>query len=86
MIPAAGRLSRRSLLASTLALTACGKGASADPASPVRNGPVPLLRDLAPFRIGTEIVSDEFGRPGFDAAASSQFSQITAGFEMKMEP
>ena len=85
MIPGAGRLSRRSLLASSLALAACGKGASADPASPARPGPVPLLRDLAPFRIGTEIVTDEFGRPGFDAAASSQFSQITAGFEMKME-
>lgn len=85
MISQAGRLSRRSLLASTLALAACGQGASADIARPARGGPIPRLRDLAPFRIGTEIVSDEFGRPGFDAAASTQFSQITAGFEMKME-
>lgn len=85
MIPGAGRLSRRSLLASPLALAACGRNASADPALRPRNGPLPLLKDLAPFPIGTEIISDEFGKPGFDAAASRQFSQITAGFEMKME-
>lgn len=80
-------IDRRAILASTLALTACGRGvgqASTDPA-PTRRGPAPALRELAPFPIGTEIVSDEFGRPGFDAAASTQFSQITAGFEMKME-
>ena len=85
MISAAGRLSRRSLLASSLALASCGKGASADTASPARTGPVPLLRDLAPFPIGASFITDEFGKPGFDAAASTQFSQITAGFEMKME-
>jgi endo-1,4-beta-xylanase len=82
-------LARRTVLASALALAACGRGtgkASADTGAKARpKGPPPLLRDLAPFRIGTEIVSDEFGRPGFDAAASSQFSQITPGFEMKME-
>lgn len=89
MIAARGtRLSRRSVLTSALALTACGRGAtraSADPAqAAARQGPVPLLRDLAPFQIGTEIVSDDFG-PGFDAVASTQFSQITSGYELKME-
>jgi endo-1,4-beta-xylanase len=81
----ASQLTRRGLLASTLALSACGQGTAGPATPPKRTGPAPLLRDLAPFRIGTEIVTDEFGRPGFDQAASTQFSQITAGFEMKME-
>ena len=86
--PLAGQMARRSVLASALALAACGRGAgkaSADPGpGATRTGPVPLLKDLAPFQIGTEIVSDQFGTE-FDAVAGSQFSQITSGYELKME-
>ncbi|MHB8284585.1 MAG: endo-1,4-beta-xylanase [Caulobacteraceae bacterium] len=79
-------IDRRTLLASTLALGACGRGAqAADPTYPHDSGPPPLLRDLAPFPIGTEIITDQLGDPVFAALASRQFSQVTAGYELKME-
>jgi len=89
MLSGGASLARRTVLTSALALAACGRGtgkASADPGGKARpKGPPPLLRDLAPFRIGAAIISDQFERPGFQAAASTQFSQITPDFEMKME-
>jgi endo-1,4-beta-xylanase len=81
-------IGRRALLAGGLALSACGRGgqtASAEPVYPHDAGPPPLLRDLAPFPIGNEVVTDQFGDPQFMALASRQFSQITAGYELKME-
>src|SRR5271169_6100571 len=82
-------LARRAVLASVLALGACGRGigrASAAPASDQDPpGPAPRLRDLASFPIGTEIITDQLADPGFAALASTQFSQISTGYELKME-
>ncbi len=81
-------IGRRTVLASALALGACGRGAksaAADPVYPQDPGPPPLLRDLAPFPIGTEIITDQLGDPIFANLASRQYSQMTAGYELKME-
>ena len=90
-IPAPSRrgLARRAFLASSLALGACsrsfGETTTDTATAPVPSGPVPLLRDLAPFPIGTEIVTDQLPEPVFDQLARTQFSQITTGYELKME-
>jgi endo-1,4-beta-xylanase len=81
-------IGRRTVLASALALGACGRGAksaSADPVYPQDLSSPPRLRDLATFPIGTEIITDQLGDPVFADLASRQFSQMTAGYELKME-
>ena len=77
-------LSRRALLASSLALVACDQAGGAT-AQARPGGPLPRLRDLAPFPIGTQIVTDQFAVPVITELASTQFDQITTGYELKME-
>lgn len=76
-------LARRTFLTSCVALAACDRS-TAGPAPP-RPAQVPLLRDLAAFPIGAEVVTDTFSDPVFDRLARTQFSQITTGYELKME-
>ena len=48
-------------------------------------GPVPGLRELAPFPIGTEVVTAHLDDPALPPLAARHFSQITPGYELKME-
>ena len=58
------RLSRRALLASSLALAACDRpiGATAAAQTPSK-GAAPALRDLAPYPFGTQLISTELDTP-----------------------
>lgn len=87
---------RRALLAAPLAmpamLAACEREAAATSLeAPTAAGlgrpgePPPALRELAPFSIGTEVLTTDLDEPALAGLAARQFSQITAGFEMKME-
>lgn len=62
--------------------TAAGHAAAAPP---VGAAEVPALRRLAPFPVGTALLTTQLDEPAAAALAAKQFSQITAGFEMKME-
>lgn len=78
--PSTHPLSRRLVLASGLALAACGREpASAQPI------PEPPLKSLAPFRIGTAVRAAELSEPAYGDLVARHFSQITAEWEMKME-
>ncbi len=82
---------RRALLAAPLALAACEREAAATSleaptAVGARPGaPPPALRALAPFPVGTEVITTDLDDPVTAGLAARQFGQITAGFEMKME-
>lgn len=78
--PTLAPLSRRLVLASGLALAACGR----EPAS-AQASPEPPLKSLAPFRIGTAVRVAELTEPAYGDLVARHFSQITAEWEMKME-
>ncbi|MFI4975659.1 MAG: endo-1,4-beta-xylanase [Caulobacterales bacterium] len=72
--------SRRAVLASSLALAACGataRGSAATPAAP--------LKSAAPFPVGTCVQSAQLDDPAFAALLEMQVSQIVPEWEMKME-
>ena len=71
---------RRAVLASALALAACGREVRGEPAAPV--GP---LKSLAPFPVGCCVQTGELADPAFAALLTRNFSQITPEWEMKME-
>jgi endo-1,4-beta-xylanase len=73
-------ITRRLALAAPLALAACkGKvAAAADPATVA-------LKSIAPFPVGCVVETANLRDPAFASLFTSQFSQVTAGFEMKME-
>ncbi|MBI5940265.1 MAG: endo-1,4-beta-xylanase [Caulobacterales bacterium] len=73
-------LSRRLILASGLALAACGR-------EPALGQPIaePPLKSLAPFPIGTCVRAPELADPAYADLAARHFSQLTAEWEMKME-
>ncbi len=75
-------MSRRAMLASALALTAC-KG-RAQEGAPDR-GPAPALKSLAPFPIGCTAMTGELDQPAFAGLLARHFSQLTPEWEMKME-
>ncbi len=75
------RLSRRAIIASTLALAACQRGAQAR--VPVL--PTPPLKSIAPFPVGTAAMSGQFDDPAWVALATTHASQLTPEWEMKME-
>jgi endo-1,4-beta-xylanase len=72
--------SRRAVLASGLALTACGREPAA--AQPLV---VPPLKSLAPFPLGVAVQAAQIGDPAWTSLAAANFSQLTAEWEMKME-
>ena len=87
---------RRAVLAGALALAGCRRADAvagawratsleAPTAAPAEAAPVPALRDLAPFPIGTEVITADLDTPGLAPLAARQFSQITPGYELKME-
>ncbi len=75
-----GRPSRRLILATGLALAACGR-------EPAQGQPIPEppLRSLAPFPIGTCVRAPDLEDPAYAGLAARHFSQLTAEWEMKME-
>ncbi len=75
-----GRPTRRLVLASGLALAACGREPAT--AQPI---PEPPLKSLAPFPIGTCVRAPELADPAYGDLAARHFSQLTAEWEMKME-
>ena len=72
-------LSRRTVLASSLALAACGNTAAAPAidATP--------LKSIAPFPIGTSAMTGQFEDRAWVDLALTHVSQITPEWEMKME-
>ncbi len=76
------QLSRRLLLGSALALTAC-KGRAQAPAMP--SGPLPPLRQAAPFSVGAAINVGALDDPAYTGLLLAEFDQVTADWQMKME-
>lgn len=75
------RLTRRSAIASALALSACGQGAKSQPAGP----PIPPLKSLTRLPIGCCVQERWLQEPEYADLLAEQFSQLTAEWEMKME-
>ena len=77
---------RRSLLTGpcALAITACDRNAPARAQPPTR-GPVPPLKQVAPFAVGACVMTSQFSDPAFTSVLVPNFSQITPEWEMKME-
>lgn len=73
--------SRRLVLASGLALAACRS--EAQPAA--WTGPVPALKDIAPFPVGACVPSAYLDDPSWVELARRQLDQITPEWELKME-
>lgn len=74
--------SRRWLIGSALALAACdGKGQAQSAAI----GPIPPLKEAAPFPVGAAVHRAQLADTAADRLISTQFDQITADWEMKME-
>ncbi|HRD29911.1 MAG TPA: endo-1,4-beta-xylanase [Caulobacter sp.] len=72
--------SRRLVLASGLALAACGREPAA--AQTVVDTP---LKSLAPFPLGTAVRAASLEEPAYADLLARHFSRITAEWEMKME-
>ncbi len=67
-----------------MALGGCGDAAkSQDP--PVRPGPAPALRQIAPFPVGAAVSTLDIADPKRAALIARQFSQVTPNWQMKME-
>jgi endo-1,4-beta-xylanase len=74
-------LHRRAILASALALSACGPKAQSQPAP----ANLPPLKSVAPFRVGTCVQAAHLADPAFTALLTRQVNQLTPEWEMKME-
>jgi len=74
-----GPTRRTAALGSVLSLAACSA-----PAQPVA-GPLPPLKTIAPFPVGASVMTGQFDDPAFVALLTSQFGQVTAEWQMKME-
>lgn len=78
-------ISRRTALSAPLLaapLLAAGCRASAEPE---RAGPLPPLRQVAPFPLGACAMTAELSDPAFAGPLAANFSQLTPEWEMKME-
>jgi len=73
-------IARRAILASTLALAACGRSAKSEP-----QPSSPPLRSAARFPIGCSVMTGQLNEPAFASLLSTQVSQLTPEWEMKME-
>jgi len=73
-------LSRRTAIASALALAACSREpASAQPID------APPLKSISPFPVGVAVQAAQLQDPAWTSLAATHFSQLTAEWEMKME-
>jgi endo-1,4-beta-xylanase len=73
-------IARRTFLASTLALSACGRDAKSEPQAATQP-----LKVLAPFPIGCSVMTGQLNDAAYAALLSAQVSQLTPEWEMKME-
>ena len=79
------RPDRRALLIGALALAACeGRAQPARP-EPRRSGPLPALKEAAPFPVGVAVNTDLLADPQYVALVGRHFDQVTAEWQMKME-
>lgn len=78
--PIGPELNRRAAVASALALAGCGGRAESASA-----GPLPPLRQVAPFPVGASLTAEQLAEPAAQALLAAQFSQFTPGLELKME-
>lgn len=72
---------RRGILASSLALTACGKAAKSEPQGSAGRS----LKDIASFQVGCSVMTGQLNDPAYTALLLAQCSQLTPEWEMKME-
>ena len=79
---ASGLYSRRAVVGSALALSACG---AKDAQSQSVPADLPPLKTVAPFRIGTCVQALHLDDPALAALIARQASQLTAEWQMKME-
>jgi endo-1,4-beta-xylanase len=79
---AGGGLDRRTVLASTLALTACGSKDAQGQSAPAD---LPPFKSLARFRIGTCVQALHLDDPALASLIAREVSQLTPEWEMKME-
>lgn len=75
-------LSRRAVMAASLALASCGKTAQSQPSTAVTTAP-PLK--VAPFSTGTSVMTGQLQDQTFVDLVRTHFSQLTPEWEMKME-
>lgn len=73
-------LDRRAAVAGALALAGCGGRAESAAA-----GPLPPLKQVAPFAVGASLTAEQLAEPAAQALLAEQFSQFTPGLELKME-
>ncbi len=71
-------------LGAVMALGGCGDAAKSQD-HPIPRGPVPLLRQIAPFPVGVAVSTLDIADPQLAALMARQFSQVTPAWEMKME-
>ncbi|MEO6341033.1 MAG: endo-1,4-beta-xylanase [Caulobacteraceae bacterium] len=76
----ASAFTRRAMLGSSLSLAACKAPAQSQPIPPL-----PPLKAIAPFPMGTCVMTGQLQEPAFTRVLTSQFGQITAEWQMKME-
>jgi endo-1,4-beta-xylanase len=71
-------------MGAVMALGGCGDPAkSQDP--PIRPGPAPELRQIAPFPVGVAVSTLDIADPSLAALIARQFSEVTPNWQMKME-
>jgi len=81
-VAASGLYSRRAVVGSALALSACG---AKDAQSQSVPADLPPLKTVAPFRIGTCVQALHLDDPALAALIARQANQLTAEWQMKME-
>ena len=79
---AGGGLSRRAIITSALALSACGPKNAQSQSVPAD---LPPLKTVAPFRVGTCVQAMHLADPAMAALLAREVSQLTPEWEMKME-
>jgi endo-1,4-beta-xylanase len=76
---------RRALLIGALALAACEGRAQPARSRPGGAGPLPALKDAAPFPVGVAVNTERLADPQELALVARHFDQVTAEWQMKME-
>ncbi len=79
---AGGGLSRRAIITSALALSACGPKNAQGQSVPAD---LPPLKTVAPFRVGTCVQAMHLADPAMAALLAREVNQLTPEWEMKME-
>jgi endo-1,4-beta-xylanase len=76
------RITRRSAIASALALSACGRKAASQTSQPITDTP---LKSIASTPVGACVQHAQIQDPAFGELFARHYSQLTPEWEMKME-